>query len=221
MKTLLEFLFGASWRTTLFGGITMIAAFITQFPDLVGAVLAPETAKIVFAAAALISGFIAFAKAKDAGVTGGAVDNGQVVQRIVKVSLALAIPAFLLSACMTDPATGKKTLTPAAQAELQAAGNMAVQAITNAAVIGAQNALGQWQSTGQVDINQLASAEIYGFAANAQGYIGQLVPRQTLTQAVGTPQVASAVFATLPPQVVVTQAAVDALQAHAASLAPK
>ena len=134
----------------------------------------------------------------------------------------LALVTLVGCTTTTDPVTGKVTqsISPAVQAELQAAGNVLAQAVANAAVIGATNAASQYVSTGSVNTRQLASAEIYGIAANAQGYVGQLVPASTLVSAVGTPQIARAVSATLPAQVPVTQQAVDALQTQAANLSP-
>ena len=67
----LERTLGANWRTSLSGGIDVVATFIVANPELVAAVLAPSIAKKVFSAAALVSGFIAFRNAKDKQITGG------------------------------------------------------------------------------------------------------------------------------------------------------
>lgn len=65
----MEALFGASWRTTLFGAITFASIFITQNPDLVSAILPESTAKTVFSIAALISGIVAAWNTRDKGVS--------------------------------------------------------------------------------------------------------------------------------------------------------
>ena len=75
MNNLLSSIFGASWRTTLFGGVAVLSGFIVQFPDLVSAVLDPAMAKQVFAIAGLISAFITFSQSKDKNVTGGTIAN--------------------------------------------------------------------------------------------------------------------------------------------------
>jgi len=122
-----------------------------------------------------------------------------------------------LTGCATNPVTGKTTLTPAAQSELKSAGSMLAQAIVGAAITGAENVASQYLSTGKVNTKALASAEVYGLAANAQGYVGQFVPKSTLVAAIGTPAVAMAVSAALPAQIPVTQELVNSLQTQAAS----
>jgi hypothetical protein len=77
LNTFMTKIFGASWRTTLWGGIAVLSAFITQYPDLVGAILEPAMAKKVFSISALISGFITFSKSKDKNVTGGTIPTGE------------------------------------------------------------------------------------------------------------------------------------------------
>ena len=138
------------------------------------------------------------------------------------ITLILLSVAYLglLSACVsTTDSTGKKTttLTPAAKADLQTAGSVLAQAIAGAAVTGAENAASQYFSTGKINTKALASAEVYGLASNAQGYVGQLVSKSTLVSAIGTPSVAASVSAALPSQVSVTQELVNSLQAQAAS----
>lgn len=127
----------------------------------------------------------------------------------------------IITACQTvkDPTTGKvtKSLTPAAQAELNAFGNVSAQIIAQGIAIGATNVVGQYVSTGKVDTKQLAQAEIYGVSSNLQGYIGQLVPRSTIVAAAGTPAIQTALNNSLPATVPVTQQTVDALQAAAAA----
>lgn len=77
INNFLTSLLGASWRTTIWGAVAVISAFVTQYPDLVSSVLNPGLAKMVFAIAALISGFITFAQTKDKNVTGGTVPSGE------------------------------------------------------------------------------------------------------------------------------------------------
>jgi hypothetical protein len=71
---------GASWRTTVWGGITVLAGFISQYPDLISAVIDPSLAKKLFSIAALISAFVTFTQAKDKNVTGGTVQTKPPVQ---------------------------------------------------------------------------------------------------------------------------------------------
>jgi hypothetical protein len=73
INTFLTKLLGASWKTTVWGGAAVISAFITQYPDLVGAVLQPTTAKKIFAVSALITGIKTFVETKDKNVTGGTI----------------------------------------------------------------------------------------------------------------------------------------------------
>ena len=68
-------LLGASWKTTVWGAITMGSLFITQQPDLVSAILPAATAKLVFSIAAFISGAITFYNTKQKDVHGGTVDS--------------------------------------------------------------------------------------------------------------------------------------------------
>ena len=75
MTALFTKLFGASWLTTVWGTITIGSAFVTQYPDLVGAILPAATAKIVFSIAAAISGFITFYNTKQKDVHGGTIDS--------------------------------------------------------------------------------------------------------------------------------------------------
>lgn len=60
----------ANWRTSVFGTLTLAAAFITQYPELLDSVLDPQLAKKIAAGAAVITGFIAFANSKDRQVSG-------------------------------------------------------------------------------------------------------------------------------------------------------
>ena len=59
-----------NWRTNLFGSLALLAAFITQYPDILAAILQPGHAKLVASIAALVSGFFAFSNAKDRQVSG-------------------------------------------------------------------------------------------------------------------------------------------------------
>ena len=59
-----------NWRTNLFGTLALLAAFITQYPDLLASILDPGHAKLVAALAALVSGFLAFSNAKDRQISG-------------------------------------------------------------------------------------------------------------------------------------------------------
>lgn len=142
----------------------------------------------------------------------------------MKTKIAVLLSLSLLTACqtITDPVTGKtsKVLSPAAKTEITNLENVGIQALTNAAVTAATNATTQYVSTGRVDSKQLAAAEISGFAANAQGYVGQIVPSSTLVSAIDNKTVATAVQAVLPATVAVTQIGVNALDAKAEALYP-
>lgn len=59
-----------NWRTSIFGTLTLLAAFFTQFPELLESILDPVLAKKIAAGCALVSGFFAFANAKDRQVSG-------------------------------------------------------------------------------------------------------------------------------------------------------
>ncbi len=140
----------------------------------------------------------------------------------MKTKLAVLTAILGLTACQTttDPTTGKttKTLTPAARTEITNLENVGIQALANAAVTAATNATTQYVSTGKVNTKQLAAAEISGFAANAQGYVGQVVPSSTLVSAIDNKTIATAVQAVLPATVAVTQVGVNALDAKASAL---
>jgi len=70
----------ANWRTSVFGTLTLVAAFLTTFPELLSAVLDPALAKKISAGAALVTGFITFANSKDRQVSGnGTIANPTVV----------------------------------------------------------------------------------------------------------------------------------------------
>lgn len=143
----------ANWRTTLFGTITLAAAFLTQYPDLLSALLDPATAKKVASVAALLSGFITFANAKDRQVSGnGTVDDPNRVPgeggRSITLPAILVFFACALSACSTADrsALGHRLRT---DAEIAAA----------AAAAGAsQSVLRQWQGGGELDASQIGSA---------------------------------------------------------------
>ena len=59
-----------NWRTSTFGTLTLLAAFVTQFPELLESLLDPTLAKKIAAACALITGFLTFSNAKDRQVSG-------------------------------------------------------------------------------------------------------------------------------------------------------
>jgi len=144
---------------------------------------------------------------------------------IRKFAVISAVLGTLLGAACTtttDPLTGKitKSLSPAAKTELSQFGNVTAQAIANAIATGATNSAVQYVGTGKVDTKQLAQAELYGVASNAQSYIGQLVPRSTIVASASTPAIQTALTNNLPSQVAVTQSTVDALQAAAAVNSP-
>jgi hypothetical protein len=73
MNTFFTNLLGASWRTTVWGGITVLVGFITMYPDILDVIFSPELTKKIFGIATLISTFITFAHTKDNKVTGGVV----------------------------------------------------------------------------------------------------------------------------------------------------
>lgn len=96
--------FLANWRTTILGSLTVLAAFITQYPELVSAVVEPTLAKKIGAWAALISGLVTFAVSKDAAVSGnGSVDDParkETNGRTQYLSLALlGLLSLSLTAC--------------------------------------------------------------------------------------------------------------------------
>lgn len=59
-----------NWRTSIFGTLTLLAAFFTQFPDLLESILDPVLAKKIAAGCALVTGFLTFANSKDRQVSG-------------------------------------------------------------------------------------------------------------------------------------------------------
>ena len=73
MTNTLTNILGTSWRTSVLGFITLVAAFITQYPDLLDGLFAPDLTKKIFSVAALISGIATFSQAKDKNVTGGTI----------------------------------------------------------------------------------------------------------------------------------------------------
>lgn len=65
-------IFGANWKTSLFGTLAMASLFVVGNPDLISGVIGnTDLSKRIFSVAALISGYIAFSQAKDKNVTGG------------------------------------------------------------------------------------------------------------------------------------------------------
>ena len=90
MNIFLTKLLGASWRTSFWGGITVLAGFISQYPDLVSSVVEPVLAKKIFSIAALISAFVTFTQAKDKNVTGGTIPSGETPTKTeTKIATAL------------------------------------------------------------------------------------------------------------------------------------
>jgi len=59
-----------NWRTSIFGTLTLLAAFFTQFPELLESILDPALAKKIAAGCALVTGFLTFANSKDRQVSG-------------------------------------------------------------------------------------------------------------------------------------------------------
>jgi hypothetical protein len=82
MNAFLINLLGASWRTTIWGGITTLVGFITMFPDMLDIIFSPELTKKIFGIATLISAFITFAHTKDNKVTGGTISSGDPIRAI-------------------------------------------------------------------------------------------------------------------------------------------
>lgn len=90
MNTFLTKLLGASWRTTVWGGITVSVGFITMYPDMLDVIFNPELTKKIFGIATLISTFITFAHTKDAKVTGGTIASGETPTKAeTKIATAL------------------------------------------------------------------------------------------------------------------------------------
>lgn len=100
----------ANWRTSVFGGIATLAAFLTQFPEALS-FLDPDTAKKAAAVAAMISGLIAFSQAKDRQVTGNGTVNAPMkvaqsdgTNKVLPVLLVLVLPVLLMG-CVTSTTT--------------------------------------------------------------------------------------------------------------------
>ena len=71
MTSFFQKLFGASWRTSLFGFIAVASAFVVQNPDILSSIMGKHLSQRIFSIASLISGFVAFKYAKDKNVVGG------------------------------------------------------------------------------------------------------------------------------------------------------
>jgi hypothetical protein len=137
----------------------------------------------------------------------------------VAVFLALSTIHLFTGCATTTNANGSKTttLTPAAQTELANIGNATAKAVGNAIVIGVANTSAQYLATGKVNSQQLVNAELGGLAANAQAYVGQVIPSSVLVASASTPAVQQALANQLPPTLLVTQSTVNALNSLAAT----
>lgn len=65
----------ANWRTSIFGSVTLLAAFLSQFPELLDSILDPVAAKKIASVCAVITGFITFVNTKDKQVSGNGTIN--------------------------------------------------------------------------------------------------------------------------------------------------
>jgi len=141
----------------------------------------------------------------------------QTLRKPKYIALAILVAAFACVpiGCNTVTDSSGKTsqvLKPEAKAVLQASGDVLAQALAQAAVIETTGAVNQYASTGKVDQKQLSSAIVSGIAANAQGYIGQVMTAYQLAKVTGVPAVAQVA----PDKATVTQQTVDTLNAVAA-----
>lgn len=95
--------FLANWRTTVWGGLCILAGFITQQPQVLDAIVEPAIAKKIAAWAFLITGLVTFAASKDAAVSGnGSVDDparkqaagrSQILPLLLLAGLSLSLTA--------------------------------------------------------------------------------------------------------------------------------
>ena len=135
------------------------------------------------------------------------------------------VPFLLLTGCVTttNPNGTKSTaLTPQAQTDLQQAGQIAeaalIQGLAGAATGAASNALSQVENTGTVNQKDVASATLYGLTSNMEGYVGTIMPAAIAAASTGVPAVGKVIAPTVSAQLV-TQAAIDSINAQAAALA--
>ena len=135
------------------------------------------------------------------------------------------VPFLLLTGCVTTTnpnGTKSTTLTPQAQTDLQQAGQIAeaalIQGLAGAATGAASNALSQVENTGTVNQKDVASATLYGLTSNMEGYVGTIMPAAIAAASTGVPAVGKVIAPTVSAQLV-TQAAIDSINAQAAALA--
>lgn len=172
----------ANWRSTVFGSITMLAAFVTQYPELLAALLDPAAVKKVSAFAGLVSGLIAFANAKDKQVTGngtvyhpnqvadGKGGNTTLPLPLLAAGLGLAFVAALaagslalLTGCSTttgNPATDRRHAVEnqLAREAARVLGRIAFATLTNVA--------GAELSGGRADWGHAASQAVWSSAGS-------------------------------------------------------
>jgi hypothetical protein len=179
-QPLIERIFGANWRTTISGLAATASAIIIAL-----SVLPKETwqnpSVAIPAVLLVVAKTIQDFKTKDANVAGtGApldphrVDDGIAAPRKIPASLIVAfvgLSFFFLSACVTDPVTGKKSVDPRVQRASLAvlgnlagdAGKLAVGALSQAVMEAASGdtnmrdlqqsaATGAWKSVGTIDV---------------------------------------------------------------------
>lgn len=99
----------ANWRTTIWGSLTLISAFITENPGLISAAIPEGQAKLIFSVAALVSGFITFANTKDRQVSGnGTPSNPTKVAQpdgsnkvVAPIIAALLLSSLAVTGCAT------------------------------------------------------------------------------------------------------------------------
>lgn len=96
----------ANWRTTIWGALSLVSAFVLQYPELIDGLVDAKTAKLIFSLSMLVSGFIAFANAKDRQVTGNGANTTP--QRIAQPdgTNKTLYPAIALFAVLTLALTG-------------------------------------------------------------------------------------------------------------------
>ena len=187
-----------NWRTSVFGTLTLLAAYLTQFPELLDSLLDPALAKKIAALSALATGFLTFANAKDRQVSGngtfanptvvatGGGMSGRLMTFMPLAGLCAGSLAWLgvlwapvlLSGCATDAATGRRTLSP--QARQAGENTLAVlgAAVEGAALASANNVQGQLvngsAASGEVDAAALEASAISGAISGAAAGLRQL-----------------------------------------------
>jgi hypothetical protein len=192
----------ANWRTSTFGAIATVAAFLTQFPELLSGFLDPAVAKKVAAVAAAVSAFIAFAQAKDRQVVGNGTINEphKVAQSdgtnkvINPVAVALLLPALFFNGCATN------TGDPAKDARGRAVNQALVEAgqvLGSVAVSTLMNAAQQEMTSSSVDWGHAATQGVFANSTSIfnSGQVDRVVMAFSGSNLPQTAQAASAAFA--------------------------